>query len=165
MELIVDTNKIIACLLRDGKVRMILFLPFLELYAVQYAFEEIEKHKETLLTKVPKSAFDLILFKVKLKLKSVGLSDEDENYVQTAKEIAKNFDYNDFPFIALALKLSVPIWTNDKDMIKYSLISNKFLALDTEALEMLILGKNLKKQRTFKEKVSFTDQESFRISS
>ena len=152
MKLIVDTNKIIACLLRDGKVRRVLFLPFLEFYTVQYAFEEIENHKETLLTKVPKSAFDLILFKVKLKLKSVGLSDEDENYVQTAKEIAKNFDYNDFPFIALALKLSVPIWTNDKDMIKYGLTSNKFLALNTEALEMLILGKDLKEIKQYLKK-------------
>ena len=71
MRLIVDTNKIIACLLRDGKVRKILFLPFLELYTVQYAFEEIEEHKDKLLTKVSKSAFNLVLFKVKLKLKSV----------------------------------------------------------------------------------------------
>lgn len=71
IKLIVDTNKIIACLLRDGKVRRILFLPFLELYTVQYAFDEIEKHKGELFTKVSKSAFDLILFKAKLKLRSI----------------------------------------------------------------------------------------------
>ncbi len=155
MRLIVDTNKIIACLLRDGKVRRLLFLPFLELYTVQYAFEEIEKHKKILLTKVPKSAFDLILFKVKLKLKSVGFSAKDEKYIQIAKEITKNFDYNDFPFVALALKLNIPIWTNDKEMIKYSLISNKFLALDTEALEMLIIGKNLKEIKEYLKKKYF----------
>ena len=45
MKLIVDTNKIVACLLRNGKVRRILFLPFLELCTVHYVFEEIEEHK------------------------------------------------------------------------------------------------------------------------
>lgn len=108
MKLIVDTNKIVACLLKDGKIRRILFLPFLELYTVQYAFEEIEKHKDVLLTKVSKSAFDLILFKAKLKVKSVGFSSKDEKYIQTAKKMANEFDPDDFPFIALALKLNRP---------------------------------------------------------
>ncbi len=39
MKLIVDTNKIIACLLKDGMVRRILFLPSLELYTVRYVFD------------------------------------------------------------------------------------------------------------------------------
>jgi len=109
MKLITDTNKIIACLLRDGKVRRILFLPFLELYTVQtvqYAFEEIKKHRDKLLTKVSESAFDLILLKAKKKLKSIEFSVEDRKCIRTAKKIAEEFDPDDFPFIALSLKLS-----------------------------------------------------------
>lgn len=66
MKLIVDTNKIVACLLKDGKVRRLLFLPFLDLYTVKYAFEEIEVHKNRFLGKVSRLAFDLILSKAKL---------------------------------------------------------------------------------------------------
>ena len=147
MKLIVDTNKIVACLVKDGKVRRILFLPFLELYTVQYAFEEIEKHIDAFLTKVSKSAFDLILFKAKFKLKSVGFSAEDEKYIQMAKKMANEFDPDDFPFIALALKLNAPIWTNDRKLIIHGLKSGAYLALDTEAVEELIRGKSLKKIR------------------
>lgn len=147
MKLIIDTNKIIACLLRDGKVRRILFLPFLELYTVQYVFEEIKEHKDKLLTKVSKSAFDLILFKAKLKLKSIGFSAEDEKYIQMAKKIANEFDPDDFPFIALALKLNAPIWTNDKKLIIHGLKSEAYLAMDTQAVEKLIQGKSLEEIR------------------
>ncbi|ADC64864.1 Nucleotide-binding protein, PIN domain protein [Ferroglobus placidus DSM 10642] len=147
MKLIVDTNKIVACLLKDGKIRRILFLPFLELYTVQYAFEEIEKHKDVLLTKVSKSAFDLILFKAKLKVKSVGFSSKDEKYIQTAKKMANEFDPDDFPFIALALKLNAPIWTNDKKLIVHGLKSGTYLAVDTDAVEKLIRGKSLEEVR------------------
>lgn len=129
MKLIVDTNKIVACLLRDGKVRRILFLPFLKLYTVQYAFEEIEKHRDVFLTKVSKSAFDLILFKAKLKLRSVRFSAEDEKYIRIAKKIADEFDPDDFPFIALALKLNAPIWTNDKKLIVNGLKSEAYLGI------------------------------------
>ncbi len=60
-----------------------------------------------------------------------------------AYEIAKNFDVKDSPFIALALKLNIPIWTNDRDFIIYGLKSEKFLALDTKAVEELLKGKSL----------------------
>jgi len=61
MKLIVDANKIVSCLLKDGKVRRILFSPTFELYTVHYAFEEIERHKDGLLNKVSKPAFELTL--------------------------------------------------------------------------------------------------------
>jgi len=144
MKLITDTNKIIACLLRDGKVRRILFIPFLELYTVQHAFEEIEKHKDKLLTKVSESAFDLILLKAKKRLKSVEFSAEDRECIRTAKKIAEEFDPDDFPFIALSLKLNAPIWTNDKKLIEFSLKTKKYTALDTQAIEDILSGKDMK---------------------
>jgi len=60
-----------------------------------------------------------------------------------AREIAEEFDYNDYPFIALALKLDAPIWTNDKEIIKHGLKTGKYLALDTQEVEELLRGKNL----------------------
>ncbi len=60
-----------------------------------------------------------------------------------AKDIAANFDPKDYPFIALALELNAPIWTNDKDMIVYGLKSNTYIAVDTSALEALLKGESI----------------------
>ena len=66
-----------------------------------------------------------------------------EDKINEAKDIAKNFDYKDYPFIALALKLDVPVWTGDKEMIRFGLKSGKYLAFDTEAVEDLVKGKSI----------------------
>lgn len=66
---------------------------------------------------------------------------EDEKCLKTAKSVAKDFD--DYPFIALAMKLGIPIWTNDKQMIIYGLKMRKYIALDTKAVEELVRGKQL----------------------
>ena len=65
--------------------------------------------------------------------------------LRDAYEIAKDFDEDDTPFIALALKLGIPIWTNDKKMIIHGLKSGKYLALDTKAVEDLIVGESLER--------------------
>jgi len=143
MKLIVDANKIVSCLLKDGKVRRILFSPTFELYTVHYAFEEIEKHKDELLDKVSKPAFELTLTKAKLKIKTIRFSADDKRIIQSAKQIAAEFDADDYPFLALALKLGIPVWTNDKEIIKHGLKTGKYLALDTEALEDLLREKSI----------------------
>jgi len=145
MKLIVDTNKIIACLLTDGKVRRLLFLPILDLYSSKYALDELESKKETLYRKSPKDFVNLVLKEVKAKVKFEIVKDEE--ILNTAKELAKQFDYKDYPFIALALKLNIPIWTNDKAMIIHGLKTGKYLALDTSAIEDLIKGRNLNEIR------------------
>lgn len=143
MKLIVDTNKIIACLLRDGRVRNVFFNPRLTLYTHKYAIEEIEKHKGYLVKKTSEKAFKLIFGKAASKIGLVEFSKDDVNILKEAKEISKDFDLDDYPFIALALKFSIPIWTNDGDMIRHGLISKKYTALDTHSLEELLEGRSL----------------------
>lgn len=58
-----------------------------------------------------------------------------------AHNICSNFDPKDTPFIALALKLNIHIWTNDKEMIRHGLKSGRYLALDTQAVENLLKGR------------------------
>ncbi len=43
----------------------------------------------------------------------------------------------------MALKLNIPIWTGDKNTIKFGLKTESFLALDTRAVEDLIEGKSV----------------------
>ena len=68
-------------------------------------------------------------------------------YIQVVKKVADDFDPDDFPFIALALKLNAPIWTNDKKLIVHGLKSGAYLAMDTHAVEKLIQGKSLEEIR------------------
>jgi len=84
-------------------------------------------------------AFSTLLEKLTIAPKHMYMGKIVEAY-----ELAKEFDEKDTPFIALALKLNIPIWTRDKDMIKYALQTRKFVALDTKAVEDLLLGKSLK---------------------
>jgi len=65
------------------------------------------------------------------------------NNLSEAIEIARQFDEKDAPFIALALKLNVPIWTGDKKLIEFGLKTGKYLALDTQAVEKLLKGESL----------------------
>ena len=57
-----------------------------------------------------------------------------------ALQIAQKFDVDDWPFIALALKLRASIWTNDKELIRHSINSFEFLAIDTIILLKALKG-------------------------
>jgi predicted nucleic acid-binding protein len=112
---------------------------------------------------IPEFAREEIEDKVGKISKASGLSDSEIKYIlktlfrmikivpkedfidkwTEALEIAKDFDSKDAPFIALALKLNVPIWTNDKKLIEFGLKTGKYLALDTQAVEELLKGKSL----------------------
>ncbi len=145
MKFVADTNKIVACLLKNGKVRRLFFSPFLDLYTHLYAIEEIRSYKNEFLKKVSNQAFDFILNKAASKINFVSFLPEDEECLKTAKSVAKDFDFNDYPFIALAMKLGIPVWTNDKQMIIYGLKTKKYIALDTQAVEELVRGESLEK--------------------
>jgi predicted nucleic acid-binding protein len=62
------------------------------------------------------------------------------NKISEAYAISKEFDEKDTPFIALALKLKTPIWTNDKSMIEHGTKSQAYLAVDTETLIEVLRG-------------------------
>jgi predicted nucleic acid-binding protein len=156
MELIVDTNKIIATLLKSGKVRA-LFYSGIKLIVLRYSIDEIVSN-EKLIRRFGKEfltkAFEFFVVK-NPNVILVDHSDIDKNSRELAMEIANQFDPKDAPFIALALQLNIPIWTNDKKIIEHSLKSGKYLALDTQAVEELIQGKNLEKiKQKLKEKYS-----------
>ena len=64
LRIVADTNKVIASLLRDGKVRRLLFHPGLEVLLPKYVLEEIGKHRKYLKRKVSSKAIDFILSKI-----------------------------------------------------------------------------------------------------
>ncbi len=109
-------------------------------YTIDYAIYELEEHAGELCRNISPLLFYSLLNKlVKPKLNIINFS-KIKDYESRAKGIAQLFDPDDWPFIALAMKINKPIWTNDTDLIKYSLITCKYLALDTTVLLKILRG-------------------------
>ncbi len=153
LRVVVDTNKVIASLLRDGRVRRLLFHPGLEVLLPKYVLEEINEHRKYLEKKVSPKAIDFILSKISRRVRIIGASELSRETLHKARRLAGDFDIDDYPFIAVAIEYNAIIWTNDKELIKYALMSNEYLAVDTPALEELLKGRELAKiLQTMKEK-------------
>ena len=116
-------------------------------YTPDWAIYELEKYLEYLRGKLVKKGFSPLLLEfLEIELFNIVIVIPRELFrdkISEALDIARMFDEKDTPFIALALKLGLPIWTEDKDILKYSFLTRKYIALDTKAIEELLEGKSL----------------------
>lgn len=123
MEIVVDTNILISSLLKDGLTRRILFLAPFDMYTISYARSEIEANQAELLrkSKLDDSSFayimDIIFSKIKL-----ASSDIIEPYRHRSMDVMREIDIDDSPFLALAMALECPIWSNDSHFKKQNII-------------------------------------------
>lgn len=115
MKLVIDTNIVISCLLKDSITRKILLLSGFEFYLPEYSLDEIVNHRKEILNRsgLSKEELDILL---SILLTYIDIIDEEKikNHFDEAKRIIGSIDLTDVPFIALCL--AVPndgIWTND----------------------------------------------------
>lgn len=124
MKLVVDTNRIIAALVKDSVSRDILLSDMFQFITVGISESEIEKHKQEILAKakVNENEFNKIyslLFSKILVANDVVI----ESKMEKAKEIMDSIDPDDTPFIALALAVENDgIWSADKHFEKQNRI-------------------------------------------
>jgi predicted nucleic acid-binding protein len=138
---IIDTNKILAAILKPGRVRRRLLDLQTIIIALTNAWPEAERHIKSIAGRkgIPIQELQGLLDNIR---REVIIEVKPRNpYAREAKEIAARFDPDDWPFIALALQYAAPVWTNDGDMIRHSLTGAGYKAVDTKALEMLLQGK------------------------
>ncbi len=113
VELVADTNVIIAAVLRPGMTRSLVFHTGFQLYSPYRILEELENNKEELLGKSQlgkeryKEALDAVFSNVAI----VPLPDY-ERFEQEANAISP--DHKDWPFFAVALQRHCAIWSNEK---------------------------------------------------
>ncbi len=114
MEIVVDTNIIISALLKDGLTRRILLLSPFDMYTVVCAQEEIEAHRAELLRK-SKLTDENLSYLLKFIFDKMDLvsPEEIQPFRDYAIEIMKEIDIDDAPFLAAAMMLGCPIWSND----------------------------------------------------
>ena len=116
MKIIVDTNRIIAALIKDSASRRILFSNKFEFLTVGFAEKELGNHKNEILGKVhiTESALDTLmssLFKRIYVVDDVAIKES----LDQAKIIIDKVDPDDTPFIALALAVENDgIWSDDR---------------------------------------------------
>ena len=119
MKLIVNTNRIIAALVKESISRKIINHLNAELITINFSQEEIDEHKKEIMdkSKLNEEQFNLILNKLKEKLILL-----EEKLILTkinkAKKIMDNIDPDDSYFIAAALATNSDIWSDDKHFEK-----------------------------------------------
>jgi len=118
MKVVVDTNRIIASLIRDGLSRRLLLGSNLDFYSPDYALTEIRRHGREVIEKAGISENELeILLSIIFEGITVVPKEEYAYFMECSKDLVG--DVGDVPFIALALAINAEcIWTDDKDFQK-----------------------------------------------
>lgn len=113
MHLIVDANIIFAVIIKRGLSLELFVNNNLELFAPEYLYVELEKHKDLLLDKsgFSNEDFDDFIGVLRARIKVISETNFDA-FKDKAKLICP--DENDYVYFALAMALNCPIWSNDK---------------------------------------------------
>lgn len=121
MKLVIDTNISFSLLKKDSFTRKLVQEYSLDLYSHKFILDELEEHSEELcrLLKVSKDKFQRIkeIFQKLVNLK-VKVSPQQLNRVASLIS-----DQDDKQYLALALKLNCPIWSNDSHFQEQSVIN------------------------------------------
>lgn len=119
MRLVLDTNILIASLIKNSTTRSLLLSPKLELYLPEYALEEVEAHFSFIEEKggIAKSELSLLLSILLERINMVSAEKILPFWKEGEKLIAR-VDKEDTPFVALALSFpNDGIWTNDEHFL------------------------------------------------
>ncbi|MHB1869207.1 MAG: PIN domain-containing protein [Nitrososphaerales archaeon] len=116
MRIVVNSDRVIAALIRDSKSRHIIFSGKFEFLTIDFAKSEIREHEEEILKKagLSKTQFETILSILFGKI--FVISDlVIKSKMKEAEKIMDKIDPDDAPFIALALATDNDgIWTEDR---------------------------------------------------
>ena len=113
MDLVIDANVLFSALIKGGFSYHLLFSGKFHLFTPEYIFTELEKHKEELMNKTDRTTEEFYRLLETLKRRVVIIPFEElVPYVGEAEKLTP--DPDDMAYLALALKLDCPIWSNDR---------------------------------------------------
>lgn len=118
--IVIDTNILIAALLKEGTTRKITIESALDFAYPEIALQEIIKYKNYILEKsrYTEREFETILNKLLEYITLVPL-EIIKSKLKEAQAIMANIDVNDVVFIVTALTLdNATIWSDDRDFEK-----------------------------------------------
>lgn len=119
MRIVVDTNRVIAALIRDSVSRHILEFKNVDFISIGVLEKEISMHQNEIMRRagITMDEFSYILSKImgRVTIPNDRLMDP---YMPEAKKVMDKIDKGDTPFIAAALATEAIIWTDDKHFEK-----------------------------------------------
>ena len=123
MKLIVDTNRILAALIKNGLSRKIVTSGSFELYAPNYVLDEVMRHIDYVFKKSGISRSEIKKFLLLFMENLTIINDaEIKVHIEEARKIIGHIDINDAPILACALAIKCGIWTEDKHFEKQNKI-------------------------------------------
>lgn len=119
MDLVLDTNVLLSSLIKDSTTRKLIIESGLGFYYPYISFHEIEKYTALVLKKsgMTKKEYDKIL---KILLDKITFVSKERVFekLKEANKLIGHIDKDDVVFLACALSLNIPIWSDDKDFKK-----------------------------------------------
>ena len=116
MRLVLDTNILIAALIKNSLTRQFFFLSDLEFLLPEYALEEVARHRPKIArhSHLSNREIDLLL-DLLLESATVVPAQKIFPHFKAAQALIGNIDKDDVPFVALALAMDNDgIWSNDR---------------------------------------------------
>ena len=135
MKLVTDTNILFSFFWEDSLIKQILTSPNMEILSHIFALDELKKHSSLIInkTKISKREFTVEFNKLKSFVKFLP-KEYYQSFLKTAEEISP--DKSDAHFLALCLRLNLPLWSNDKELKK----QNKVIVVDIKDIIDIYLG-------------------------
>ena len=148
MDIVVDTNILFSALTYSRTVQRLLTRLYKEghtLHAPTELIVELEKHRNKIerFSPLPPRLLKDIIKEVLPRILYLHPTNKiPSSTINKAKRLVEAVDPSDWPFVALAIYLNVPLWTGDKQLIRLALKTGEFRAVDTHGVEMLLEGRS-----------------------
>ncbi len=116
MKILIDTNIIIAALIKNNKAREIILSKKFDFVSPEFVLEEVNKYKKYICNKAKISSeiFDLVMNSLFERITLVQKEEYDE-FIEESREIMER-DVKDIPYVACYLAMNCNyLWTNDLD--------------------------------------------------
>lgn len=131
MRLVVDANVLFSAVIKDSYARHLLINGGFTLYVPEFVFQELNEHnlflaEKTLLSQEQINEIIDAIF-VAGNIRSISL-EEYTDCMDMARSISPDVD--DVPYLALAIKLQCPLWSNDKKLKK----QDRIIIVSTEEI-------------------------------
>lgn len=133
IKLVVDATELFIALTGKGVTKDIIMSKYVKLYAPEFLFDELEKHKLRVkeLSWLSSNELDKLLNILKKKIKEVPENSFNSFLIKASELIS---DPNDAEYLALSLSLNnTPIWSEDKHF-KESLVKEVVEVFTTKEL-------------------------------
>lgn len=121
MELVVNTNRIIAALVKDSISRKIIYSTKFQFFTIEFGLKEVEKYKSLIKEKtgLNEEQFNDLMRKITANITVFTEKEISIKALSKSTRIMGKIDPKDIPFLALSIELgNKSIWSDDKHFLE-----------------------------------------------